>query len=161
MLGAQAGAKFYFFPRKWLIQPHIGASLQTNVLNLSSTRGSEIYIANKAQPGTSYRLDYDVQSPGISIVPKIGVDLHLFTSVALSFDADFRYGLWGHRKYEVKTLDGPYAGQICRQDYTNFRTAVSIGLKIDFPAKDVSENAMYNLWSVVGKIIDVVVLRNY
>lgn len=39
MLGIHAGVKYYFFPKKWIFQPHVGASVYTNILNLGHQKG--------------------------------------------------------------------------------------------------------------------------
>ena len=61
MLGIEGGIKWYFFPQKWIIQPHIGALVQTNFLNLGHMKGSEEHELKQGYPGSHVQLDYDVQ----------------------------------------------------------------------------------------------------
>ena len=60
MLGIEGGIKWYFFPKKWIIQPHIGALVQTNFLNLGHMKGSEEHELKQGYPGSHVQLDYDV-----------------------------------------------------------------------------------------------------
>lgn len=154
MAGIQGGVKYYFFPKNWIFQPHIGTSLQINVLNLFSTKGSRYCVAEEGYPGSQFRLDYDVECPGLSVVPQIGFDLHLFSTVSLCFDVDARLGLWGHNRYEVFFIDGPHMGKIVSHSNAETRTSASIGLKIELPAKKISQTAWNNLFSLFGAWIE-------
>ena len=83
MLGLHAGAKYYFFPRKWICQPHIGALLHTNVLNLGHQKGECHIVAEQGFPGCQAMMTYDVSCPALSLSPpQVGVDIHLFSSVS-------------------------------------------------------------------------------
>lgn len=145
MTGILAGAKFYFFPTKWIVQPYVGAALMTNFLNLGNKKGSGTYMAKQAYPGAYFQMDYDVQCPALTAAPKLGVDIRLFSTVSLCLDGDLRFGLWGHNRYTVRYIDGPKAGQVSLHVNDNIRTAVNIGLKVDFPFKRISENTRNNL----------------
>lgn len=145
MTGILAGAKFYFFPTKWIVQPYVGAALMTNFLNLGNKKGSGTYMAKQAYPGAYFQMDYDVQCPALTATPKLGVDIRLFSTVSLCLDGDLRFGLWGHNRYTVRYIDGPKAGQVSLHVNDNIRTAVNIGLKVDFPFKRISENTRNNL----------------
>ncbi|MBR5655749.1 MAG: hypothetical protein IKW98_03565 [Prevotella sp.] len=145
MLGANVGVKYYFFPEKWIFQPHFGASLYTNILNLGHQKGeSKVYLI-QAYPGTHGVLSYDVQCPALSLSPRIGFDIHLLSSLSLSIDYDYRIGLWGRSKAQLRFTDGPLIGETVGIDERNVRSCISIGLKMDFPAKPVSETAKNNL----------------
>jgi hypothetical protein len=146
MSGIQSGAKYYFFPKKWIFQPHIGMALQVNVLNLGTTKGSRYGVAEEGYPGSQFRMDYDVQCPMLSAVPQIGCDLHLFSTVSLCFDIDARLGLWGHNRYRVLFIDGPQMGKNVPHRNGMTRTSASIGLKIDLPTKKISQRAWNNLF---------------
>ena len=62
MLGIEGGIKWYFFPQKWIIQPHIGALVQTNFLNLGHMKGSEEHELKQGYPGSHVQLDYELAS---------------------------------------------------------------------------------------------------
>lgn len=145
MLGVNAGAKYYFFPKKWIFQPHVGASVYTNVLNLGHQRGESPVTLEQGQPGSHGVLSYDVQCPALSLSPRIGLDIHLLSSLSLCVDYDYRIGLWGSNKAQLRFTDGALAGQTVGIDERNIRSSISIGLKMDFPAKPVSSEAKDNL----------------
>ena len=148
MLGLQAGVKYYFFPKKWAIQPHVGASVHTNVLNLSHQKGEDQITVSEGHQGNA-RLNYDVQCPAVSIVPRIGVDIHLFSSLSLCVDYDYRFGLWGRSKGELYYTSGQVTGETFRIDERNLRGGFSIGLKMDFPVKPFSGTARNNILSII------------
>ena len=145
MLGVNAGFKYYFFPKKWIFQPHIGASLYTNVLNLGHQKGKSSVTLDQGHPGSHGALTYDVQCPALSLSPQIGIDIHLLSSLSLCIDYDYRVGLWGSSKAQLRFTDGALAGQTVGIDERNIRSCISIGLKMDFPAKPVSDGAKDNL----------------
>lgn len=153
MTGVEGGVKYYFFPLKWVVQPHIGALLQTNVMNLGRTKGSGIFVADQAYPGSRFRMTWDVQCPGISAIPQIGVDIHLLSTLSLCIDAEYRFGLWGHNRYDVTWLDGPLVNQTCHRKNSWMRTNLSVGLKMDFPTKPVSTRAWNNLLMILQSLI--------
>lgn len=151
LTGLEGGVKFYFFPKKWIVQPHVGALVQTNVLNLGKMKGYGDYVAEQAYPGSNFHMDWDVRCPALSLKPQIGVDIHLFSTLSLCFNADFRVGLGGHNRYNVNYLDGPMATQSCHHRNTWNRTNLSLGLKLDFPTQRISNkqwnNLLWFLWT--------------
>lgn len=153
MLGISAGAKYYFFPKKWIFQPHIGAAVYTNCLNLGHQKGSSAVVAEQGYPGSHGMLSYDVSCPALSLSPQLGVDIHLFSSVSLCVDYDYRFGLWGSNKAQMKFTNGPMTGRTFCVDERNHRSCISLGLKIDFPVKSVSENAKNNLIWLIYSLI--------
>lgn len=144
-MGLSAGAKFYVFPLKWIVQPHIGAALHTNFLNLGTATGTEKHIASNGYPGSSLQMNYDVQCPALTINPKIGVDIRLISTLSFCVDYNIYYGLWGHNRTEVKFISGPLTGQSTIHSNSNLSTGINIGLKLDFPVKEVSESTWNNL----------------
>lgn len=153
LLGIHAGMKYYFFPKKWIFQPHIGASVYTNCLNLGHQKGVSSVQSEQGYPGSHGLLSYDVSCPALSLSPRLGVDVHLFSSISLCVDYDYRFGFRGSNKAQLKFTDGPMAGKTIGVDERNHRSCISIGLKIDFPIKPVSETAKNNLlWLVYSWI---------
>ena len=153
MCGIHAGAKYYFFPTKWILQPYIGASLYTNILNLGHQQGECHVVAEQGYPKSHGIMTYDVSCPALSLSPRIGADIHLFSSVSLCVAYDFRFGLWGNSKATLRFTDGPVTGQTFGIDERNNRSCVSIGIKMDFPAKPVSEKARNNLFMLLYSLI--------
>lgn len=149
LLGLHAGAKYYFFPRKWIFQPHIGTLLHTNVLNLGHQLGECHIMAEQGFPGCHATMTYDVSCPALSLSPQIGMDIHLFSSVSFCVAYSLRFGLWGSNKASLRFTDGPVVGQIYGIDERNNRSCVSVGLKMDIPMKTVSEKAKNNFWMLL------------
>lgn len=146
-MGLTAGAKYYFFPKKWVIQPHVGASLQTNFLNLSRSQGEGNYAVSEGYPGTTLYMEHDVQCPALSIITQLGVDIHLFSTVSLCVDWDYRFGFWGHQRAMMRFLNGRFTGQPSLYEAEKFKRAFSIGVKMDFPTRKISQRTYNNaLW---------------
>lgn len=146
-MGFTAGAKYYFFPKKWIFQPHVGAAVQTNFLNLKRSEGKGNYNVTNGYPGTLLYMEHDIQRPALSIKPQIGVDIRLFSTVSLCLDWDVCIGLWGHRRANMRFINGPFTGQTSIYESENFKKGISVGLKMDFPTRKIS-NKTYNnmLW---------------
>lgn len=142
MAGLHAGAKYYPLPHKWVVQPYIGASLYTNVLNLGHSRGSYELISNDYHPARVHA-EYDVRCPALSLAPQVGVDLRLLSSVSLTFAADYRWGLYGRSSTDLRYIDGPDMGKTMHLENPMSRTTLSLGLKIDFPLRPIN-------WEHVG-----------
>lgn len=142
MAGLHAGAKYYPLPHKWVVQPYIGASLYTNVLNLGHSRGSYELISNDYHPARVHA-EYDVRCPALSLAPQVGVDLRLLSSVSLTFAADYRWGLYGRSSTDLRYIDGPDMGKTMHLGNPMSRTTLSLGLKIDFPLRPIN-------WEHVG-----------
>ena len=153
MLGIEGGIKWYFFPQKWIIQPHIGALVQTNFLNLGHMKGSERHELKQGYPGSHVQLDYDVQCPALAVKPRVGLDLRIISTVSLCFAYDLSFGLWGHHRADVRFLDHPLTGQICHYQADNIRSAFSLGVKVDFPTKPISDTAVNNLLMILSSWI--------
>jgi len=149
MCGLHAGAKYYFLPRKWVVQPYVGASLYTNFLNLGHQNGKSIATIEQGYPGSHATITYDVNCPALSLAPRIGADIHLISSLSFTIAYDLRFGLWGRNKGLLHYHDGPVAGENYGIDERNQRKAVTIGLKMDFPVKPVSEKSRNNIFMIL------------
>lgn len=142
MAGLHAGAKYYPLPKKWIVQPYIGASLYANVLNLGHSRGSYDIKANDCQQSRVHA-EYDVHCPALSLAPQVGVDLRLLSSLSLTLAADCRFGLYGRSRTDLRYLSGPDMGTTMHLENPMSRTVLSLGFKIDFPLRPVN-------WDNVG-----------
>ena len=154
MAGVQGGAKYYFFPQKWIIQPYIGGMLQTNVLNLSTQKGKGIYTAEQAYPDSKFSMEWDVRCPAFSVVPRLGVDIHLLSTLSLNLDYGWAIGLWGHNRYNVTYIDGPLMGMATHHKNSMTRSCIQVGLKMDFPTRRISNRAWNNLLLLVYSWIE-------
>lgn len=153
-LGVVAGAKYYFFPKKWIVQPHVGGMLHTNVLNLSRYRGESRVVLSQGYPGSHGQLSYDVQCPALSIAPSVGVDIRLVSSLSLTLSYDYRFGLWGHHRGDLRLVDGPLTGNVVRIDESFQRSGISLGLRMDFPVRSVSRRTQNNLLMLLYGIFE-------
>ena len=106
MLGVEGGIKWYFFPKKWIVQPRIGA------------------------------------------------DIHLFSTVSLCVAYDLSLGFWGHHRADMRFLDLPLTGQVCHYKTDNMRSTISLGLKVDFPTKSISPKTFNNLLYILSTWIE-------
>lgn len=92
-------------------------------------------------------MEHDIQCPALSIMPQLGVDIHLFSTVSLCLDWDYRFGLGGHQRAKMRFINGPFTGQPSLYEAEKFKTAFSIGVKMDFPTRKISQRAFNNaLW---------------
>lgn len=146
-LGLMAGAKLYPLPAKWALQPYLGAAIHTNVLNLGHHKGSVNFLSNY---GEAASMDYDVSCAPVSLAPQLGLDIRLLSSLSLVLAADYRFGLGGKTKATARITSGQQAGSVLTLDERHNRTCFSIGLKMDFPVRQVSgERVRNNLLSLL------------
>ena len=142
MFGPQGGAKFYFFSLKWLVQPFIGAGMSFNVFNLSKNE-------NKCLVTTNYEghaeLNYSGQAPFMSFAPRLGVEVHIFRSVALTLDYEFRYGVNGNNFGRLAVYDENKNRQIWEMYDKNRRNTLMLGLRVDFPYRKPAQTSVNNL----------------
>ena len=143
--GLSAGAEVYPLSSRWIIQPHIGADLRTNVLNLGTSTGTETHLVQQGYPGSTVELKYDVQCPALSVNPRIGVDIRMLSTLSLTFDYNLYYGFWGHNRSEVRFLSGSNAGRTTIQTNSNLTTGFNIGLRMDFPTRKVASSTRDNI----------------
>lgn len=154
MTGPEAGLKFYFCPKKWVVQPHIGAVMQANILNLGTMKGEGLYTAEQGYAGDTFRMNWDVKCPGLSFVPRAGIDIRLISSFSLCLEAGYRVGLWGHNKYDVTFTSGRMTGQTLHHKNSWARPEVAITAKMDFPTRAITRknwnNLLWLIWSWIG-----------
>lgn len=143
MAGLQAGAKFYFFPTKWIFQPYVGGSLYANVLNLGHNRGTFDFRTNENYSPLMH-VSYDVQCPALSLAPQIGFDLRLVSNVSLTFAADYRWGTYGKSRVDARYTEGPQASTSVSMANPMSRMTYSMGLKLDFPMRVINWSRTQN-----------------
>lgn len=148
MAGIMAGAKYYFFPKKWIVQPYIGGFIYTNILNLNDQKGSFTFHPNIADI-TILNAKYQVQCPVVSLAPQLGVDIRLWNSISLTLSGNWRWAPYGKVKATTTVPSGVMAGTQYNINESINRTALSIGLKIDFPMRRPvtlpKENTLFNI----------------
>lgn len=151
--GLSAGAEVYPLSSRWIIQPHIGASLRTNVLNLGTSTGTETHLVQQGYPESTVELKYDVQCPALSVNPRIGVDIRMLSTLSLTFDYNLYYGFWGHNRSEVRFLSGSNAGRSTIHTNSNLATGFNIGLRLDFPTRKVTSSTRDNIIMLLFDLI--------
>ncbi|MDY6278096.1 MAG: hypothetical protein SPL35_06745 [Bacteroidales bacterium] len=154
MLGPFAGGKYYFFPSTWIIQLYAGASVYTNFLNLGTNQGEKRLVLKEQHPGALCTFNYKVKCPALSLSPKVGVDIHLFSSLSLTFAYEYRFGLWGTSSGTLQYKNGPLGGKVVDVCEKNRRSCISFGLKLDFPVKRISDTAVHNILMLIYDLID-------
>ena len=147
--GVQTGIKFYFFPKRWVIQPHIGGLVITNFSNLQHNRGQFYAQHIEGYPGNSGIMKYDIHCPFFSLAPHVGVDIHLLSTLSVTLDYDYRFGLWGRNSSHLNITQGSIGGTHFFDERNNHRGGFSIGLKMDFPTHAPSKKSVNNLLTLI------------
>lgn len=151
--GLTVGSKYYFLPKKWVVQAYAGAFAQTNFLNLKRTTGKKYYVSNNQYRGAGLDVNYDIQRPALSIVPQVGLDLRIFSSVSLCVDFNYQFGLWGHQCCDFRFNSGPLQGVSSSQTTSNIKPGISFGVKVDFPMRKFTSNELDNLLEMLFNIL--------
>lgn len=152
MGGIGAGTRFYFLPRKWVIQPYVGAEAQLNAFNLTTHRGKTTFTQNTMEPTVSIG-EYAYRTPWLSAGPKLGCDIHLFRTVSLTFSGTLLYALGGHTTATVYGTSGGGAGRTTTLDTYFHRIQPEFGLKIDLPMNLNGNKVQSTLLDILYAII--------
>lgn len=75
-------------PNEWFVQPYVGAGF---LWGLSVE--NDDYIMSSTTGGYSYGMQGHVDLPWFSIGPVVGVDLYLFSCIALQLEYGYRWGI--------------------------------------------------------------------
>lgn len=150
-LALSEGIKYYFFPKKWIVQPHIGCGLYEGAVIQGKRKGGGRYDAVDGFPGSQLQLDYHVKGLTLAAIPHLGVDLHVLSTLSLTLDWDPRIELDGQRTdYDVRFTSGPMTG-LCHHGHRGmFTQGVSLGLRMDFPTRAINHkewNALIDIFS--------------
>lgn len=149
-LGLSEGIKYYFFPKKWIVQPHIGCGLYEGAVIQGKRKGGGLYDVKDAFPGSQVRLDYHVKGLTFAAVPHFGVDLHLLSTLSLTFTWDPRIEFDGQRTdYDVRFTTGPCVGERYHGHHGNFTQGVYLGLRMDFPTRGLNGKERIGLFELL------------
>ena len=124
------GGRWYIMPESSLFQPYLGANTYWNIDERRQS-GSINALAY------DYVRDYNVKSPLLSMAPVVGVDIYLFSSLALEVGYEFRFAINGHTSSET-TFGNEQTSYAMRSPM--HRHALSVGLKLTFPLKFTSND---------------------
>lgn len=121
------GGRWYFLSKSCPLQPYLGVSTFWNVAG----RKDAGTVSMSGMYG-SYERKYSVSSPVLSVAPVVGLDIYLFSCVALEVDYGFRMAVDGHTSSQTTFGKDttPYAMRSPMH-----RHALSVGLKVTFPFK--------------------------
>lgn len=125
------GARWYILPQTFPIQPYLGASTYWNL----SARKNADTITMITNGTTVYKRDYNIKSPLISIAPIAGIDIYIFSCMALEIDYGFRMAIDGNAKCTTTFRKDK---QYYTMTSSMHRHAFSVGLKFTFPFRFTS-----------------------
>lgn len=126
------GGRWYFLSKSCPLQPYLGASTFWNVAG----RKDAGTVSTSGMYG-SYERKYSVSSPVLSVAPVVGLDIYMFSCVALEIDYGFRMAVDGHTSSQT-TFGKDTTPYTMRSPM--HRHALSVGLKVTFPFKFTSSD---------------------
>lgn len=124
------GGRWYILSEASALQPYLGASTFWNIGECRQ-RGS-VYALSY-----DYTRNYNVKNPLLSVAPVVGVDIYLFSCVALELEYGFRFAINGHTSSQT-TFGKDTPPYTMRSPM--HRQALSVGLKFTFPFKFTSSD---------------------
>ena len=143
--GIHAGVKWYPLNPKYIVQPYIAGTIYTNVINLPHQRGKKNVHSGYGYMGDGV-LSYNIQHAVASISPRVGAEIRIIGSMSLTVAWDYRWELYGHTEGKLMNTSGTRAGETFVQRSNNARGVISLGLKYDFPSRNINiSERSYNL----------------
>lgn len=127
------GGRWYPCPRGWFVQPYAGANVYAH---LNSRHESGRLTVSSSQ---NYVRDYTIKRPLFSAAPVVGLDLYVFSSMALELEYGYRLAVDGRTKITTTLEGGKPAGSVRSSMH---RHAFSVGLKVTFPFKFTAEDGI-------------------
>lgn len=128
------GSRYYPLPRSWFVQPYVGASA---FLNVAGRDHSSVLTVSGSE---NYTRDYTISRPLLSVAPSVGVDLYIFSSLALSFEYGYRMAIDG--RADINSTFPERKNATTTVHSRLHRQAFSVGLKVTFPFSFTNEDAM-------------------
>lgn len=143
-----AGGRWYPAPKAWFVQPYIGGDL---FLNIDPAKGE--FDMTSTSTGYTYQVKGFEKMPKFSLGPVAGIDLYLFSCIALQVEYGYRWGIDGR-------VNGLYAesrsSNTAMRHARVHRHAISAGLKVTFPfsfsrgdSKSLREAAVPSLFDIL------------
>lgn len=133
------GARYYPLSSACTIQPYAALMTYTNV-----DTHNEQHEMDCTGVGYSYKRNYDISYPRLSVAPTIGLDCYIFSSLALEFQYGFPLAIDGKTR-----VCSTYAGETTAYNMRSnmHRHNIQIGLKATFPFRFTSDdgNSLFNL----------------
>lgn len=135
------GGRWYMLPPTFSIQPYVGVGTYWNV---SARKDVGTIVASGSR---NYSRDYYVRSPLLSVAPVVGVDIYVFSSVALELGYSFRMGIDG-RASSSTTYQGDKSQYAMRAPLN--RHTFSVGVKLSLPFRFTNSD----MNSVINSLFD-------
>lgn len=149
-LGLTQGIKYYFFPKKWIVQPNIGFGLYEGAVIQGKRKGGGLYDAVDGFPGSELQLNYHVKSLTLAAMPHFGVDFHLLSTFSLTLAWEPRIEFDGQRTdYDVRFTSGARVGERYHGHHGLFTQGVYLGLRMDFPTRGLNNKERLGLFELL------------
>ena len=124
------GGRWYPAPWIWNVQPFVGLD---GYLNISSLNNH--YSISSSE---GYQRTTDIHQPRFSVAPVIGMDIFVFSHIAIQMEYGFRVGVGSHMTATSTFQRMPGETFVTKSDL--HRHCFSIGLKVTFPFKFTSDD---------------------
>lgn len=124
------GGRWYPAPWVWSVQPYLGLDGYLNIGHLNS-RGA----MNSSE---GYTRTVSVHQPRFSVAPVIGMDIFVFSHIAIQMEYGIRVGVGSHMTATSTFQRMPGETFVTKSDL--HRHCFSIGLKVTFPFKFTSDD---------------------
>lgn len=135
------GGRWYMLPSHYLVQPFAGVDAFIHMGSLNEQGIFESWVYRGSEWVKDYENSYSIRAPRFSVAPVIGLDVYLFSCMALQLGYGYSIGLDSHFDVYVRNCQA-------NRDYVirskGNRHVMSIGLKLNFPFR-FSESDTNNL----------------
>ena len=127
-----AGGRWYMAPTDWWVQPYVGLDMLYAFDAEHSGFSTSGKMSFDSQDKNTYEYEGQgkVRLPRFSMGPVVGVDVYLFSSIALQVEYSYRIGFDSHYR-ATYTENGN--SNVSYNHGQIHRHALSVGLKINFP----------------------------
>ena len=121
------GGRYYPAPAKWVIQPYAGLDTYYNI-------GEKTKRIDMAASSSDHHMDYTrkgiIRMPAFSAAPVVGVDIYIFTCIAIQMEYGFRMGIGPKTEIDSKYNSNPTVFHTTTHYH---RHTFTVGLKLSFP----------------------------
>lgn len=124
------GGRWHMLPSHYVVQPFAGVDAFFHLGSLNEQGSSESWVYRGNEWVKNYETSYSIRVPRFSVAPVIGVDMYLFSCVALQLGYGYAIGVDSHFDVYARNC-------LANKDYVTRakgnRHVLSIGLKLNFP----------------------------
>lgn len=152
--GILLGGRKYFVENSFWLQPYVGINTYFNWEERHQSGRVEFWsMGMDGQPVMRYTRESVCSNPVFSIAPAAGLDLYIFSCVALTVQYDFRIGT-GSSMYTRTSGSGFEPWTVTGK---GMRHAVMFGVKVAFPFRFTGEDGL----GLIGFLGDLLFDRLY